>query len=290
MACLNSDILFEIGKNLVETGDQEAVYRFGLSGKEPWNALLKVFASVKVVVLTKEYYSIGWDENRLGNFYFNDSVPHSKALMNCIGVCVKSLHLFERLPIYQQILENINAKQQLHTIYVDRLLPSNFFVLNLLKHHSKTLKNVSIPAECMNNKLQNLLILDSLIFLDYFGTQYCLHNCCKTTTLTLYSQKWKLPGPELIKNPNFSSVKNLIINFADYGNILKMPLFPSVERVCYKWNTAGQLSDLKVQKALEQIEASGNVADKSHPAYYRFPNIIPPGDSDSVEYELILFK
>uniref|UniRef100_A0A914Y445 Uncharacterized protein n=1 Tax=Panagrolaimus superbus TaxID=310955 RepID=A0A914Y445_9BILA len=69
-----------------------------------------------------------------------------------------------------------------------------------------------------------------------------------------------------------------------------MPLFPSVEHVCYKWNTGGELSDSKVQQALEQIQLSGNEADHSHPDYYRFKNIIPSGDSDSVQYELLLLK
>uniref|UniRef100_A0A914YY77 Uncharacterized protein n=1 Tax=Panagrolaimus superbus TaxID=310955 RepID=A0A914YY77_9BILA len=186
MLRLNSDILFEIGKKLIEDGDSDAVLRFGLSGKESWNALIKVFASVKILKLYYFYYSIGWDENCCCTFYFGSN-PHSTFLMNCIGASVKNLQLFEQFPIYKQILDKISERQQLNSIFIDPSFFSIFFSVKLLKHHSKTLKHVSIPSQCMTEELQNLLNLESLTCLDFCGTKEFLQNFCKTTFLTLQS-------------------------------------------------------------------------------------------------------
>uniref|UniRef100_A0A914PCY4 Uncharacterized protein n=1 Tax=Panagrolaimus davidi TaxID=227884 RepID=A0A914PCY4_9BILA len=91
---LNNDILTDIIKQLLKNGNQDSVIQFGLSGKEPLKALIKVFALIKHVVLYDDYYTFGLDGNKCCELYIYDkNEPYFRSLMLFIGDSVTNLHM-----------------------------------------------------------------------------------------------------------------------------------------------------------------------------------------------------
>uniref|UniRef100_A0AC34GBS6 Uncharacterized protein n=1 Tax=Panagrolaimus sp. ES5 TaxID=591445 RepID=A0AC34GBS6_9BILA len=60
MRRLTHEILFDIAKQLIENGNEEDVYKFALSGKEPFQATAKAFAAVTTLELYDDRFLIGW--------------------------------------------------------------------------------------------------------------------------------------------------------------------------------------------------------------------------------------
>uniref|UniRef100_A0AC35EW98 Uncharacterized protein n=1 Tax=Panagrolaimus sp. PS1159 TaxID=55785 RepID=A0AC35EW98_9BILA len=60
MSCLIPEILFGIGKILIEDGNLKAINKYGVSGKESFNVLMNVFASITSVEIYDNQIGIGW--------------------------------------------------------------------------------------------------------------------------------------------------------------------------------------------------------------------------------------
>uniref|UniRef100_A0A914QP93 Uncharacterized protein n=1 Tax=Panagrolaimus davidi TaxID=227884 RepID=A0A914QP93_9BILA len=120
MPFLNRDIIFAIGKKLVEDGNSVAVMKFALSGKKQLYEMRNVFASVTFLDLNEGYYGIGWG-CKSGKFYYQngDELP-LKFFMDCIGDSIITLRLNYsniRRTMYQPFIDKIVKKKSKFLLY-----------------------------------------------------------------------------------------------------------------------------------------------------------------------------
>uniref|UniRef100_A0AC35FFW2 DUF38 domain-containing protein n=1 Tax=Panagrolaimus sp. PS1159 TaxID=55785 RepID=A0AC35FFW2_9BILA len=249
MSCLNRDIIFAIGKKLVEDGDPVAIMKFALSGKKQLYEMRNVFASVTFLDLNEGFYGIGWGR-KSGKFYYqNGEELPLKFFMDCIGDSVINLHLnfsHIRRTMYQPFIEKIveNHKLVKFSLSAETLMQQTFLD-EFLPQFAATLKHVSIPSSCMTPKFRDSLDLESLTILDQFDFELPLF-CCKTTSLTLADKNNPYPNGSYndfvakypILNPGLTSIKRICfkLDFYDYEicRILFTDLinyFPSVELI-----------------------------------------------------------
>uniref|UniRef100_A0AC35GMU5 Uncharacterized protein n=1 Tax=Panagrolaimus sp. PS1159 TaxID=55785 RepID=A0AC35GMU5_9BILA len=99
MPCLIPEILFEIGKKLIEDGNSDTVIQFALSGKQQFQAMENVFASATALKLYADHFNIGW-ENKL--CYFSNN-RLTKLLLNSNVNRIDTLFIEEYIPEYQSV-------------------------------------------------------------------------------------------------------------------------------------------------------------------------------------------
>uniref|UniRef100_A0A914Q0Y6 Uncharacterized protein n=1 Tax=Panagrolaimus davidi TaxID=227884 RepID=A0A914Q0Y6_9BILA len=109
MPCLIPEILFEIGKILIEDGNSDTVIQFALSGKQQFQTTKYVFASATTLKLYDDYYNIGW-EKKLCKFSNNRL---EKLLLNSSGNRVNTLFIEEYIPEYQSVFDRIAEKKRM---------------------------------------------------------------------------------------------------------------------------------------------------------------------------------
>uniref|UniRef100_A0AC35GEV2 Uncharacterized protein n=1 Tax=Panagrolaimus sp. PS1159 TaxID=55785 RepID=A0AC35GEV2_9BILA len=187
MPALNREILFAIGKKLVEDGDSEDVIKFALSGKRTLQAMKNVFASISTLEIDQKCCAIGWGDPCC-KFAFRNDKQHFKFLMHCIGNSVVDLRVNcstfvdTHQTIYNPIFDNMLVRRQLRSfsLLVDGYAVRKFFG-EFLVQFSSTLKNVKIPSEFMTRTFRDSFNLDSVNVLDS-GNKNLLLFCCKTTS------------------------------------------------------------------------------------------------------------
>uniref|UniRef100_A0A914ZAQ7 Uncharacterized protein n=1 Tax=Panagrolaimus superbus TaxID=310955 RepID=A0A914ZAQ7_9BILA len=182
MLCLNNDVLFEVAKNLIENDVQENVYLFGLSGRQPWHALRRAFASVKIVELYDKYYKIGWDR-KLAKFEYTGDKPHAKSLLNCIGNNVKELRIDSNNVIYSPILRTIMTAKKITSLRAYRKCSAKE-ITHFILSCSSSLEILKIAPSLMTKELQNQFTIDTLTLLDMDGLDFFPY-CCKISTLVI---------------------------------------------------------------------------------------------------------
>uniref|UniRef100_A0AC35FPQ3 Uncharacterized protein n=1 Tax=Panagrolaimus sp. PS1159 TaxID=55785 RepID=A0AC35FPQ3_9BILA len=229
MPALNRDLLFAIGKKLVEDGDSEDVIKFALSGKQTLQAMKNVFASVSTLEIGKKCCAIGWDDPCC-RFGFRNDKHYLKFLMHCIGNFVVDLRVKcstfvnTHQTSYNPILNKMLVRRQLRSfsLLVDGYAVRKFFG-EFLVEFSATLKSVEIPSEFITRTFRDSFNLDSVNVLDSKNMNVLLF-CCKTTSLSC--------GGELpfFLFDRFIS-KNLQLSFVDL-----FKYFPELEYV--KFNNA----------------------------------------------------
>uniref|UniRef100_A0A914QLD1 Uncharacterized protein n=1 Tax=Panagrolaimus davidi TaxID=227884 RepID=A0A914QLD1_9BILA len=203
MPCLIPEILFEIGKKLMEDGNSDTVIQFALSGKQQFQTMKNLFASATTLKLYADYYDIGW-ENNLCKFPNNRL---AKLLLDSNGNRVDTLFIEKYISEYQSVLDRIAEKRQLTSIYVSNKFCSNpSYMINYLPILSSSLKNMSIPSCLMNEKFQ-------------FNEFQYLKFCCKTDLLEFSSDYgifqffFDLDYMKSFQcSPHLSSVKQLTFN------------------------------------------------------------------------------
>uniref|UniRef100_A0A914PM19 Uncharacterized protein n=1 Tax=Panagrolaimus davidi TaxID=227884 RepID=A0A914PM19_9BILA len=168
MPCLIPELLFGIGKKLIEDRNLKPIIKFGFSGKESLNILMNVFASVTSVGIYDNQIGIGWDQKCL---YFNvEEFP--KCFLYCMGENVKSLYIEREInPIFQTIIDKIISQKQLitfsagkdsycsHTLKMNKFLPS----------FSSTLKELKIPFRALNEEIIDSLKIETLSLVNCFN-------------------------------------------------------------------------------------------------------------------------
>uniref|UniRef100_A0AC35GY02 Uncharacterized protein n=1 Tax=Panagrolaimus sp. PS1159 TaxID=55785 RepID=A0AC35GY02_9BILA len=251
MVCLNSDVLFDIGKKLIEDGDSDAVIKFFLCGKQQFQAMKNVFSSVSTLKLYRKYYEIGWDKN-CTKFDVGSSQSHLPFLMLLIGNCVKNLHLDDHFLLqwspYLTVAEKISKTKQLISFsageYCTRTFLDEFF-----PQFASTLKNVMIPSTSMTATFRDTLKLDSLTIFEPMGYNFTSF-CCKTVSLNIHSAasfllKLFLRIPDTVQiSPHLSIIKNLTFNdkhfyFPRQAVNELMRCFPALE--CLKFDVLMEL-------------------------------------------------
>uniref|UniRef100_A0AC35F9B4 Uncharacterized protein n=1 Tax=Panagrolaimus sp. PS1159 TaxID=55785 RepID=A0AC35F9B4_9BILA len=165
MPSLNRELLFDIGRKLVEDNEQDAVYRYGLSGKASFEILRNIFASVKVLKLFNDHYAIGWDNRKLCRFNFNG--PHLKLLLNYVGEPVKDLHLgCKNMPMYSSVISKVISAKNISSFTAD-VKSDYIFASVLFASISNTLEEVKIPHNFLHEKFVQLpLTFDTVTILD----------------------------------------------------------------------------------------------------------------------------
>uniref|UniRef100_A0A914PP02 Uncharacterized protein n=1 Tax=Panagrolaimus davidi TaxID=227884 RepID=A0A914PP02_9BILA len=167
MPCLIPEILFGIGKKLIENGNLKTIVKFSFSGKESFNVLKNVFASISTIEIYYNFIGIGWDKEP----YIFDVEEFPKSFMYCIGGNVKSLYIEREInPIFQTIIDKIISEKQLisfsagkgsyfsNTLKMDKFLPI----------FSSTLKELKIPSRALNEEIIDSLTLQTLSLVNYF--------------------------------------------------------------------------------------------------------------------------
>uniref|UniRef100_A0A914PED0 Uncharacterized protein n=1 Tax=Panagrolaimus davidi TaxID=227884 RepID=A0A914PED0_9BILA len=225
MPILIPEILFAIGKQIIENGKSENdVVKFVISGKESLKAARNVFASVKNLKINHCHFAIGW-KKEYSEYNFL-KIP--KCLMYCIGGSVKKLYIKQQInPFFQPIIDTVIEKKQLISFSTSSKFyecEDILFLKNFLPQFSKTLKELSIPNQAMSGILRDSLRLKTLIF----------QNGCNRG---LYFMLRPFPNTNE-KSPFLSSVEHLLFkdisghlhsSFDNYISVIK--LFPSLKRL-----------------------------------------------------------
>uniref|UniRef100_A0AC34FQM9 Uncharacterized protein n=1 Tax=Panagrolaimus sp. ES5 TaxID=591445 RepID=A0AC34FQM9_9BILA len=231
MPCLNQDLLFDIGKQLIEDGDSDAVIRFALSGKESFQAMSKVFASVTTLKLYYNQYSIGWDK-QCSTFQLGNGKNFSKFIFFHIGNCIKNLHIDGAMVVfvefYQPLFKKLLAKKR------------NPF-LSSIKDLTFNVSRFYASVEGMNQIAKYFTSLESLNFIIRIGE---------------YDNHFDSIGAEILNN--ISKIKKVI------NQSKKIP--PKVTCSFYKFKKEMKFPDLKdckfICSCFEPVE--------SIPAFYCF--------------------
>uniref|UniRef100_A0AC34FLQ0 DUF38 domain-containing protein n=1 Tax=Panagrolaimus sp. ES5 TaxID=591445 RepID=A0AC34FLQ0_9BILA len=262
MLRLNHEVLFDIGKQLIEDGDAENVYKFAVSGKEPYKAMAKVFASLTNVELYTTYYTVGW-KDKCCEFELGREKPHSKFLFNQIGNSVTTLHIHSFVPLYQSILDKIVTKKHLDTLYVSDTACNNSVLYKFISRCPSTLKNVSIPNLKMTKTFRDSLNLQTLT-ISNFREPHFPRFCCKTASLEfsnrnefsfLVANFWHAVDIKHTISPHISTIKELTFNETTFywrilheGNqidyiLYLMKHFSSLETLKFNYTWCGREKD-----------------------------------------------
>uniref|UniRef100_A0A914YZF5 Maturase K n=1 Tax=Panagrolaimus superbus TaxID=310955 RepID=A0A914YZF5_9BILA len=220
MACVNQDLLFDIGKLLFEDGNRKDFFKFALSGKEPFQAMKKYFSTFTILELYDNYYVIGREEEKCLTYKFRNDEPHSKFLLYHVGNCVQKLHIkayFIKRQLYQLLFDKIVAKKQLISFSAAPSCDTTF-LNEFLPKFSSTLKNVIIPNIKMTRILRDTLNLDTLTISCQSFFSF-VSFCCKTSTLVINNgllplSKW-IPDSDKI-SPFLSSIKEITFNETEF--------------------------------------------------------------------------
>uniref|UniRef100_A0A914Q7A5 Uncharacterized protein n=1 Tax=Panagrolaimus davidi TaxID=227884 RepID=A0A914Q7A5_9BILA len=216
MPCLIPEILFEIGKKLMEDGNSDTVIQFSLSGKQQFQTMKSLFASATTLKLYSGHFNIGW-ENKLCEFSNNRL---ANLLLNSNGNRVNTLFIEKYIPEYQSVLDRIAEKKQLTSVYVSNKFCSNpSYMIHYLPILSSSLKNMTIPNCLMNEKFRDSFKLKSLTVITEFNEFQYLKFCCITDLLEFSSDYgifrffFDLDYLESSQySPHLSSVKQLTFN------------------------------------------------------------------------------
>uniref|UniRef100_A0A914QCH7 Uncharacterized protein n=1 Tax=Panagrolaimus davidi TaxID=227884 RepID=A0A914QCH7_9BILA len=255
MPVLIRELLFAIGKKLVEDGDSLDVLKVAFSGKQTLQAVKNVFASVSTLEIGKKLCAIGWGDPCC-KFGFRNDKQYFTFLMHCIGNSVTDLRVKcstfveTHQTIFHPIFYKMLVRRQLlsFSLLVDGYAVRKFFG-EFLVQFSSTLKNVKIPSAFMTRTFRDSFNLDSLNVLDS-GNNNLLLFCCKTESLT-YGGPLPLPVFDrfITKNLQLStplfSLKKLIFgtpylfsqHLVDvrYGRLRDfMKYFPELEYVKFR--------------------------------------------------------
>uniref|UniRef100_A0AC35FKN3 Uncharacterized protein n=1 Tax=Panagrolaimus sp. PS1159 TaxID=55785 RepID=A0AC35FKN3_9BILA len=179
MPYLIPEILFGIGKKLIEDGNLKAMIKFGFSGKESLNVLKNVFASISTIKIFDYQIGIGWNQ-KCSNF---DGETFPKCFLNCIGGNVKNLYIEREInPIFQTIIDKIISKKQLVSFSAGK----NSYCSNTLKMDkflpifSSTLKDLKIPSRALVDEIIDSLHLKTLSLENCFNLNFqILYRCIK---------------------------------------------------------------------------------------------------------------
>uniref|UniRef100_A0AC34FXX3 Uncharacterized protein n=1 Tax=Panagrolaimus sp. ES5 TaxID=591445 RepID=A0AC34FXX3_9BILA len=287
MLRLTHEVLFDIAKELIEAGNEEDVYKFALSGKEPFQATAKAFATLE---LYNDRYVIGWDDN-CTTFEIKNYKPPCKFLLNQIGNCVLKLsvntscHMYSSLTPYQSVLDKIITKKQLVFFTCD-ITTIGSFVNEFLPKFSSTLKYVTVQS--MTETLRDTLILKSLTILDSYHFEFA-PNCCKTSSLVLQHCGWdgfERRAPKISDvSPFLSLIKDLTFN-ENYCYIMSRKLlikitkyFPALESLNVnitlgKYNITYESIEKEIKqstiKLVKAIKQTIKVPEKITCNYYKF--------------------
>uniref|UniRef100_A0AC35F538 Uncharacterized protein n=1 Tax=Panagrolaimus sp. PS1159 TaxID=55785 RepID=A0AC35F538_9BILA len=200
MPCLIPEILFEIGKKLIEDGNSDTVIQFALSGKQQFQAMENVFASATALKLYADHFIIGWENklcyfpnNRLAKLLLNsngnrvDTLFIEKYIPEYQSVFDKIAEKKQYIPEYQSVFDRIAEKKQLTAVYVSYKFSSNpSYIIDCLTILSSSLKNMTIPNCFMNEIFRDSFKLKSLTLTEFNDFQY-LNFCCKTDILEFTS-------------------------------------------------------------------------------------------------------
>uniref|UniRef100_A0A914QFL6 Uncharacterized protein n=1 Tax=Panagrolaimus davidi TaxID=227884 RepID=A0A914QFL6_9BILA len=248
MPSLIPEILSDIGNELIENKDSNAINRFALSGKMPFQTMIKLFSSVETLEIHEMHYIIGWGA-KCFRIDFEFTEPPLKFLLNCSGNLITRFYIKNyfsnaQQKMYQPIFDKIIAQKQLITFTIsDDIYKCNTALFDeFLIHFSSTLKNLSIPSKCLTPKFRDSFNLESLTIVDFVDDRLLLF-CCKTSSLTLtFDQsplkKYKKFFLQNHRNgPSLFSINELILdytndcfcllNFGCFENCMKF--FPSIK-------------------------------------------------------------
>uniref|UniRef100_A0AC34FJ10 Uncharacterized protein n=1 Tax=Panagrolaimus sp. ES5 TaxID=591445 RepID=A0AC34FJ10_9BILA len=321
MPCLNQEVLFDIGKQLIEDGDSDAVIRFALSGKEPFQAMSKVFASVTTLGLFSNCFSIGW-KDKCYAFRIRNNKPSFIWLLSSIGNSVTRLHInYGNIPSYRPIIEKIVAKKQLISFSAGNCCYQTFLD-NFIPQISSTLKTFAIPSGRISSIIRDTVDLESVKVFK-FGNKFALNHCQSSISI---DNPYILIRGRNPPSPYLSSMKYLTFNFFSIDDLMKY--FPSIEfseckvpepNECFSFLTEFEMMKNigstihlinKTNKALskklrslypteDRWEAAKSLRqpiyhdfeyDDSNPNKFYFQKIIPSAGSQSTMFEIQIFK
>uniref|UniRef100_A0A914QVG8 Uncharacterized protein n=1 Tax=Panagrolaimus davidi TaxID=227884 RepID=A0A914QVG8_9BILA len=222
MPALIPEILFAVGKQIIENGDSENdLSKFALSGKVCLNAVKKVFASVTTLkIYDGNNFDIGWDKQCTK--YDIDEFPESWIYL--IGGSVTKLHVEKEINgFFWPIIDVISKHKKLvsfstgsesccsKTLLMDEFLPT----------FSTTLKELTVPKQSISKTLCDTLRPKSLTLL-YDYHQYDVHFFLKIAENSLLLSS--------IKHLTFYTYSGSLSSFPQYYELM-IELFSSLKTI-----------------------------------------------------------
>uniref|UniRef100_A0AC35FPA7 Uncharacterized protein n=1 Tax=Panagrolaimus sp. PS1159 TaxID=55785 RepID=A0AC35FPA7_9BILA len=206
MPCLIPEILFEIGKKLIEDGNLKAIIQFGFSGKESLNVLKNVFASISTIKIYDNQIGIGW--NQTCSNFGAEKIP--KCFLNCIGGNVKCFYIELKInPIFQTIIDKIISKKQLVSFSagINSYCINNLNIYKILPTFSLTLKDLEIPAAAISLNLRMSLQPENLTLKNCFNHNFLysefISNYDKTGSLNIIKDFFETLNSPCLETINF---------------------------------------------------------------------------------------